>query len=203
MTTTYTVTYFDARGRAEPIRLLLSYAGVPFEDRGMSPDEWAKAKADSPLGQLPFLTERRDGETRVIPESMAILRHLARVHGLEGKTEDERVAADVAAEASLDARNAHSALRFSPAWSDESAKAKFAVEVAPTYLARLDQLLANRTWYAASAPLWADIYVYDTLDRLVAHWPSILASWPRLAAFHARVAALPQLSRYLATRRPA
>ena len=37
--------YFDGRGRAEPIRILLSYAGVKFENEVMPMDDtWAQAK---------------------------------------------------------------------------------------------------------------------------------------------------------------
>ncbi len=199
---TTTLTYFDARGRAEPIRLVLAYAGVPFEDRGLSHEQWAKAKAETPLGQLPYLVVGdADGE-RVIPQTMAIVRHLARANGLDGKDELERVAADVAAETALDARTAHSQLRFSPAWADEAAKAKFAAETVPAHLARLDKLIGDRTWFASSAPTYADLVAFDTLDRLVGAWPAILAGSPRLAAFVDRVRALPELASYLASRRP-
>ena len=203
MTTTYTLTYFDVRGRGEPIRLLLSYAGVPFEDRGISADVWPTEKAAAPLGQLPYLTAHHDGTAQEIPQTMAILRHLAREHGLDGKNEGERLAADVAVETAVDARVAHSQLRYSPAWSDEDAKAKFAAEVLPAHLARLDKLLGERAWYASASPTYADIVLFDTLDRLVGSWPAILDGWPRLAAFQARVQALPQLANYLASRRPA
>ncbi len=201
--TSYTLTYFDSRGRAEPIRLLLAYAGLPFEDRGLSHDAWAKHKAEAPLGQLPYLTERNEGETRDIPQAMAILRHLAREHGLDGMTESERLAGDVACETSLDLRAAQSSLRFSPAWQDEGAKAKFVAETVPPHLARIEKLLGARTWIAASTPTYADLFVFDTLDRLVVVWPKVLDGTPKLAAFYERVRALPQLAKYLASRRAA
>ena len=201
--TSYTVTYFDSRGRAEPIRLLLAYAGLPFEDRGLSYDEWTKHKADSPLGQLPYLVERGEGEMRVVPQAMAILRHLAREHGLDGKTEGERLAADVACETAVDLRAAQSSLRFSPAWQDEDAKAKFVAETVPPHLARIEKLLGARAWIAASTPTYADLFVFDTLDRLVVVWPKVLEGHPELGAFYERVSGLPQLAKYLASRRPA
>lgn len=203
MSTSYTLTYFDVRGRAEPIRLLLALAGVSFEDRGMTGEQWAGHKAESPLGQLPYLTERDGDSVQHVPQTMAIVRHLARVHGLDGKTEGERLAADVAAETALDLRVAHSQLRFSAAWNDEAAKAKFVAETVPVHLARIDKLLGEQTWAAASTPTYADIVVFEALDRLVGAWPDVLAGWPRLGAFCQRVQALPQLKVYLASRRPA
>jgi len=203
MTTTYSLTYFDARGRAEPIRLLLSYAGVAFEDRGLDYAGWAKEKSDSPLGQAPYLVEKTDGQARAIPQSMAILRHLARVHGLDGKDENERLTADVAAETANDLRSAFAMLRYSPAWADDAAKAKFAGETAPTHLARLDKLLGDKTYFASSVALWADFLIFDALEGLTNTWSDILAKFPRLSAFSNRVSELPQLKTYLATRRPA
>ena len=203
MNKTTTITYFDARGRAEPIRLLLAYAGVPFEDRGLTFDQWAAHKPSAPLGQLPYLVERSGDAEVVIPQAMAILRHLAREHGLDGKDEAERLAADVAAETAVDLRAAFTQLRFSPAWADAAAKAKFGAETVPVHLRRLDKLLGDRPWFASSAPTYADLYVADGLDRIGDTWPDALAAFPRLAAHRERVLALPQLAKYLATRRPA
>lgn len=200
---TITLTYFDARGRAEPIRLVLAFAGVAFEDRGLTFEQFLQHKPETPLGQLPYLVEQKDGETLTIPQSMAIVRHFAREHGLDGKTERERVAADVAAETAVDLTGALTRLRFSPAWQDEALKAKFAAETVPQHLARLDKLLGDRTWFAAEAPTYADLVIFDALDKVVGNWPESLAAQPRLAALRGRVAALPQLAKYLASRRAA
>jgi glutathione S-transferase len=34
------ITYFDVRGRAEPIRLLLEETGVAYEDLQITSDQW-------------------------------------------------------------------------------------------------------------------------------------------------------------------
>lgn len=36
--------YFDARGRGEPARLLFAVAGIPFQDRRVSQEEWPAIK---------------------------------------------------------------------------------------------------------------------------------------------------------------
>uniref|UniRef100_A0A0B6ZHZ8 Glutathione transferase n=1 Tax=Arion vulgaris TaxID=1028688 RepID=A0A0B6ZHZ8_9EUPU len=76
------LTYFNFNGRAEIIRLVLTFAGKAFEDNRVSQEEWQKIKPTSPFGQLPFV--EIDGE--VFGQSLAIAQYFARVHNLYGKT---------------------------------------------------------------------------------------------------------------------
>ena len=56
----YTLYYFDAMGRAEPIRLLLNHAGVDFTDKKFTRDEWGSNKKSMPGKKVPVL-ELDDG----------------------------------------------------------------------------------------------------------------------------------------------
>ena len=47
----YVLTYFDVRGRGEPTRLLFKAAGVEFEDRRLSFEEWGKEKEQLKSGE--------------------------------------------------------------------------------------------------------------------------------------------------------
>ena len=40
----YKLTYFNAKARAEPIRMVFAQAGVAFEDKRVSGDEWKELK---------------------------------------------------------------------------------------------------------------------------------------------------------------
>lgn len=40
----YVYTYFDARARGEPGRMLFAAAGVPFQDRRLTQEEWPALK---------------------------------------------------------------------------------------------------------------------------------------------------------------
>jgi glutathione S-transferase len=200
----YTLTYFDIRGRAEPSRLVLAYAGVEYADHGVDGEEWQRIKPNSPLGQLPLLVEHRADGDRTWPQSMAILRHLARVHGLEGKDEDERFAADVACETAVDARAAHTTFKRSLESGTDEGKAKYLKETASNHLARFEKLLQDRQWFAGNSVTYADFIVFDTIEKYLALSEDVLADRPRLAAFMRRVAGLPQLQSHLAARkRPA
>lgn len=43
--TEYSLVYFGGvRNKAEPVRLILNYYGIPYEDRFVSFDEWPKLK---------------------------------------------------------------------------------------------------------------------------------------------------------------
>lgn len=51
MAETYKVTYFNLRALAEPIRLILAYADVPFEDNRIERENWPEHKASKYFGK--------------------------------------------------------------------------------------------------------------------------------------------------------
>ena len=96
---------------AEPIRMLLEHTGTKYEDhrlsRGPPPEydrtSWTELRRTVGLDfpNLPFLI---DGDLK-ITQSNAILRFIARRHGLLGQTEEERVRVDILSEQLMDLRN--------------------------------------------------------------------------------------------------
>jgi glutathione S-transferase len=81
MLPTLKLTYFDAPGRAEPIRVALALAGLPFEDHRLNFAEFGALKQQGafPLGSVPVLYV--DGQPMV--QTAAMLRFAARL----GKTD--------------------------------------------------------------------------------------------------------------------
>ncbi|CAD7699072.1 unnamed protein product [Ostreobium quekettii] len=72
------LTYFEARGRAEPARLALCIGGVDFEDVRVNGEQFEKLKTSLPFGQLPVLEV--DGE--VITQSIAQQIYVGKLTGL-------------------------------------------------------------------------------------------------------------------------
>lgn len=72
------LTYFDIEGVAEPIRLALLLANVPFEDVRVTFPEWPALKAKTPYGQLPILQIDGD-EDDMKTQSGAMLRYCGRL----------------------------------------------------------------------------------------------------------------------------
>jgi len=198
MTTPPRLTYFNFRGLAEPIRLMLADLGAPFEDHQVDFAGWEALKPKMPFGQMPMF--EIDG--RRVVQSQAILRHLARAHGLDGADEAERIACDIAAEAVRDAQNR----LFDHFWADGStapeAVAAFEAGGLADWLDRLEAWLGDRPFFAADRPLFADYYALAYLDEVVAYFPRALP--PKLAALRRRMAERPGIAAYVASgRRPA
>jgi glutathione S-transferase len=73
------LTYFDSPGRAEPLRVALSLANIPFEDRRLKFPEFMALKQQGafPLGSVPVL----EVDGRAIVQTAAMLRYVAHLAG--------------------------------------------------------------------------------------------------------------------------
>ena len=76
----YTLYYFDVYGRGEAARIMLSHAGVPFQDKRVADSEWPTLKSQMPGGTMPCL-ELSDGTK--MGQSKAIMRYLGGKHGYQ------------------------------------------------------------------------------------------------------------------------
>ena len=74
----YTLHYFGVYARGEPIRMLLTHAGVPFNDDRITMEGWGAVKHTMPNGQCPAL---ETPEGKVLSQSSAIVRYLGRKYG--------------------------------------------------------------------------------------------------------------------------
>ncbi|XP_006866065.1 PREDICTED: glutathione S-transferase Mu 1-like [Chrysochloris asiatica] len=93
--------YWDIRGLAHAIRLLLEYTDSNYEEKkytmGDAPDfdrsQWLneKFKLGFDFPNLPYLI---DGAHK-ITQSNAILRYIARKHNMSGETEEEKIRVDI------------------------------------------------------------------------------------------------------------
>jgi glutathione S-transferase len=188
------LSYWSGQGLAEIVRLMLAATGEPWEERVYGsgartlsePAQLERMIADGVLAfdQVPLL--EIDGLYLV--QKLAIVRYLARKHGMYGADLREAAQLDILSDGLSDWATR---LRDDP----EAANAK--------YLPRLARALAssNGAWFVADAPSFVDVQFLATADAAVRLDPNALAEHPRLAGHRERVAALPGIAAYLASDR--
>lgn len=93
----YKLTYYNAKGLGEPIRLLLAYGNIEYEDirvpfqfTGSPPVLPQDIKDRCPWGQVPIL----EFEGKCLAQSLAITRYLARKFNLVGADDFEAAKCD-------------------------------------------------------------------------------------------------------------
>jgi glutathione S-transferase len=86
--------YFGVRGRAEPLRFILHYAGLAYTNRQVEGSEWGDMKATTPRGQLPIFTP--EDEEEPVCETADIAKYIAGVSNLPGLMPTDVAAAESA-----------------------------------------------------------------------------------------------------------
>lgn len=189
--------YWDIRGLAQPIRILLNYLGVEFEDKmykvgpDMSREDWLKEKFSLSL-DFPNLPYYVDGDLK-LTQSNAILRYIARKHDMAGKTEQEKNRVDLLAEQSMDFRNGWVRLCYNPKFDE--LKVDYLKNL-PSTLDLFEKFLGDRKWFAGENLTFVDFVMYELLDQH-AQLTSVTDNWPKLAAFLKRFEEVPEIKKYM------
>uniref|UniRef100_A0A182FM24 glutathione transferase n=2 Tax=Anopheles albimanus TaxID=7167 RepID=A0A182FM24_ANOAL len=160
----YKVYYFNVKALGEPLRFLLSYGNLPFDDVRITREEWPALKPTMPMGQMPVL----EVDGKKVHQSVAMSRYLAKQVGLAGADDWENLMIDTVVDTVNDFRLKIAVVSYEP---DDDIKEKKLVtlnnEVIPFYLEKLDDIARENGGYLANSKLsWADVYFAAILDYL-------------------------------------
>lgn len=195
--------YWDIRGLAQPIRLLLEYTGTKYEDKfyscGEAPnydkscwfDEKFKLGMDFP--NLPYL---EDGDRKIV-QSNAIMRYIARKHKMCGESEDECVRVDIMENQAMDFRNDFAMLCYT---NFEKLKPGY-LEKLPEKLQQLSNFLGDRKWFAGDKITFVDFIMYELLDQHRMFEPTCLDKFKNLKDLLDRFEGLEKIAAYMKSER--
>ncbi|KAM4802736.1 glutathione S-transferase Mu 5-like [Urocitellus parryii] len=180
--------YWDVRGLAHAIRLLLEFTDTSYEEkryiRGEAPDydgsQWldVKFKLDLDFPNLPYLM---DGNN-------------ARKHNMCGDTEEEKIRVDIMENQIMDFRMQLVRLCYN---SDHEKMKPQYLEQLPGQLKLFYLFLGKYSWFAGEKLTFVDFLTYDVLDQNPMFEPKCLDEFPNLKAFMCRFEALEKIAAYL------
>ena len=197
----YKLSYFNLRARAEVARLLFAVAGKEYEDYRIDrTNEWPSLKSSTPLGNVPLLTVNG----KVIPQSRAIERYLAREFGLYGKNNWENTMCDVVIEAINDVRPE---VRTYFLEKDESRKIELSKHLAEVTLPKFTNFIEttlkdNGGQYLVGNELsLADLAVFDVIQQISIMWGNAIMDYSVDVKHHyERVMEVPRVKSWLENR---
>ncbi|XP_066103013.1 glutathione S-transferase Mu 1-like [Saccopteryx bilineata] len=199
-----TLGYWDIRGLAHAIRLLLEYTDSNYEEKkyslGDAPDydrsQWLseKFKLGLDFPNLPYLI---DGAHR-LNQSNAILRYIARKHNLCGETEEENIRMDILENEFMDVRLKLALMCYNPDF--EKLKPDY-LKGLPDKMKQFSQFLGKRSWFAGDKLTYVDFLAYDILDQHRIFEPKSLDAFPNLKDFMVRFEGLQKISAYMKSSR--
>jgi len=194
-----TLAYWNIRGLAQPIRLLLEYTSAEWEDKyyaaettpPYSKESWFKEKFTHGL-DFPNLPYFVDGDLK-ISQSKAILRHLARKNNLVGENEKDQVRIEMVEGEIGDFNSAWVNLCYSPNFV--TAKDIF-LEALPKKLESFSKFFGDGKWIVGDKLTYVDFLFYEVLDQILTLEPNALKEFKNLENFHERFESLEKISAY-------
>jgi len=204
MATKYKLTYFNFYFRGEAIRQLLYLGGADFEEVTVDftdMDKWNKLKSQMPFGQLPVL----EFDGKKIGQSLTINRYLANKFGFAGKSEDDKVKAEMLSEYVLDLIIPLEAIFDEP---DEKKKVDMTQNYTPKFVAGLENLQkhldANKSkggFFVGDSMTWVDILWTSYIPAIYfMKLGAAVDKFPKLLKIRDQVEATPRIKEWLSKR---
>lgn len=214
--------YWNVRGIIQPIRFLLEYAGLQYEEKRYPFDmcdpsdrekiigAWLQDKQTNPmivggLGEekmefpnLPYYLEYRDdGTVFKMTQSLAIMAHLARVSGLNVEGGEDKIAkADMYTQTMADMARAFGKFCYAVPGSAEASVEGF-ISQQRTVLQTWERLFTGQQWILGDKLTYVDFIFFEVIDSLLLVEGDALKSFDNLIAFHQRFRSLSPIKAYL------
>ncbi|MDR5387527.1 glutathione S-transferase family protein, partial [Salmonella enterica subsp. enterica serovar Typhimurium] len=180
--TTVKVTYFNARGRAEIIRLVLKASKVEFEDVRLTKEQWAEVKPTTPTGKLPVV----EYEDKKLTQSMAIARAIARKYGFMGEDDKEYYLIERAIGQMVDVLEGMYKIYFAPEEKKEDLRTEFVTTSGRDNLKTLEGFIKESGFFVGEKITLAELFfvvLTDYLEKL----PKLYDDFPKLKELRERV----------------
>lgn len=198
----YTFNYFNGRGRAEISRLIFAAAGVEFTDNRV--EDWPHTKADTPVGQLPYL--EIDDKLK-LPQSLAIARYLAREYNLAGKNNLESAKADAVVDTCIDLMTGfyNKVFMVSDA-KDKDAALKIFISEGGEAVKGLGKIVTLINSYGSGGYsvgkhlTWADLFIHECTSQILKYHENALNDFPVLRSNRDLVEKNDRVAKYLKNR---
>jgi len=197
-----TLGYWNIRGLAQQIRLLLAYTETEYEDKryniSEAPEydrsEWINEKYSLGL-DFPNLPYYIDGDVK-LTQSVAILRYLGIKNKLSGNSLEEQNRVNLLEQQIMDLNQALVRLSYDPNF--ETLKPGYLKEL-PQSLELLSKFLGTRSYFAGKSITYVDFLAYEYLSKLPYIAPNIFSNYANLKQFVARIEALPTIAKYMSS----
>jgi len=202
---TYKLHYFNIRGRAEVARLIMAHANVEYEDYRFEFNDFATIKANYPLGQVPVL----EVDGKMLAQSRAINRFLAKKYGLAGKDAMEQAKVDMYVDCLEDLiPKIRPAVReyMTNQRNQQDTELVLIHEVAEKHLVPYIQLIEKHLekngsgFLVGNSLTWADIEHFSFFSALIEMKPDLLSDVPHFKNLRSVVENEPPIKKYLDTR---
>ncbi|CAH2321470.1 glutathione S-transferase P [Pelobates cultripes] len=193
----YTIVSFNIRGRCEAARMLLADQGLEWKDEFVTIDTWLQGdlKAKAVFGQLPVF---KDGGLTLY-QSNAILRHLARKHGLYGKDLNDQSCIDMMNDGVEDLRIKYLQLIYK---NYEEGKDAY-IKSLPAEFKYFENVLGQKKYgngfLVGNKISFADYNLVDLLCNHLVLAPGCLAEFPLLSAYVKRISSRPRIQAFLSS----
>eukprot|EP00588_Corethron_pennatum_P023120 CAMPEP_0194322688 /NCGR_PEP_ID=MMETSP0171-20130528/22217_1 /TAXON_ID=218684 /ORGANISM="Corethron pennatum, Strain L29A3" /LENGTH=236 /DNA_ID=CAMNT_0039081039 /DNA_START=56 /DNA_END=763 /DNA_ORIENTATION=- len=197
-----TLIYFNFRARGEPIRLVAAYAGLILSQNVFKMSEWGRIKRSMPKGQVPVL---RLPDGALMPEMNDICKYLALLPSPEGR----QLVVDAKQDSII--RKVNGALLHSVSHmtnlhpiAHALQQSDYVREKATRFLQQFIDLLGAENFFGGAAPGYGELGLWLLVEDCMLLVPDLLdqqnAGYDRFKQWYARVADLPGISEFLASR---
>ena len=194
-----TLIYFNFRARGEPPRLVAAYAGLNLSQDIFTMSEWGHYKPRMPKGQVPVLS-LPDGA--MMPEMNDICKYLAQLPSPAGRqlvVDDRQDSIMCAVNGDLLDRVGHITNMYPTIHAvHEQASVR---EQATQFLLQFSTMLTGADFFGGATPGYGELGLWYLVEDCLLVVPDLLDHLePHLKQWYARVADLPGLAEYLASR---